>query len=124
MRDLPGSSRLLKSSHRGWGPADPVSCRTTMNTNRLAAQNDTAQDRQERRLQAAKRLLTNADIDAAVVEYCQTVLSQPGYEQSRAQASLDACSALLALAQADESTKRTREARQLLTAVSRRGGDC
>ncbi|WP_049938421.1 hypothetical protein [Haloarcula marismortui] len=87
-------------------------------------QNDTAQDRQERRLQTAKRLLTEADTDAAVIEDCQTVLSRPGYERSHSQASLDACSALLALAQGDESTKRTRETKQVLTAVSRRGGDC
>lgn len=89
-----------------------------MNTNRLAAQNDTAQDRQERRLQTAKRLLTSAGSDTAVIEYCQTVLSRPGYERSRAQARLDACAAQLALAQTDTTTKRTREARQLLLAVS------
>jgi hypothetical protein len=80
-------------------------------------QNDTAQDRQERRLQAANRLLTNTDTDAAVIEDCQTVLSRPGYERSRAQASLDACAARLALTQVDI-TRRTREARQVLLAVS------
>ncbi|NHN65328.1 hypothetical protein G9463_18770 [Haloarcula sp. JP-Z28] len=89
-----------------------------MNTNRLAAQNDTAQDRQERRLQTAKRLLTEADTDAAVIEDCQTVLSRPGYDRSHSQARLDACTARLALTQTNTTTKRTREARQVLVAVS------
>ncbi|GGM52639.1 hypothetical protein [Haloarcula argentinensis] len=79
---------------------------------------DTTQDRQERRLQAAKRLLTNADTDAPVIEYCQSVLDPPGYERSCAQAQLDACAARLALAQADVSTRRTREASQLLLTVA------
>jgi len=81
-------------------------------------QNDTAQDRQERRLQTAKRLLTNADTDADVIEDCQTVLSRLGYERSHTQARLDACAARVALAQTDTTTKRTREARQVLVAVS------
>jgi hypothetical protein len=81
-------------------------------------QNDTAQDRQECRLQAAKRLLTEADTDAAVIEDCQTVLSRPGYDRSHSQARLDAYTAQLALAQTDTTTKRTREARQVLVAVS------
>ncbi|EMA25172.1 hypothetical protein [Haloarcula argentinensis] len=89
-----------------------------MNTNRPSAQNDTAQDGHERRLQTAKRLLTNADIDAAVIEYCQTVLDPPGYERSQTQARLDACAARLALAQTGHSTRRTREARQILLAVN------
>ena len=93
-----------------------------MNTNELTTENDTGQGRHERRLRTAQRLLADAETDADVVAYCQTVLDAPGYERSCAQASLDACSALLALAQADVSTKRTREARQLLTAVSKRGG--
>jgi len=89
-----------------------------MNTNRPSAQNDTAQDHHERRLQAAKRLLANADIDAAVIEYCQTVLDPPGYERSHTQARLDACAARLALTQTEHTTRRTREARQVLLAVS------
>jgi F420-0:gamma-glutamyl ligase len=89
-----------------------------MNTNRPSAQNDTAQDGHKRRLQAAKHLLTNAGIDAAVIEYCQSVLDPPGYERSYTQARLDACAARLALAQTDTTTRRTREARQVLLAVS------
>ncbi|MFB9811874.1 hypothetical protein [Haloarcula sebkhae] len=83
-------------------------------------QNDTAQERQERRLRAAKRLLTNADTDAAVVEYCRAVLDPPGYERSHTQARLDACAARLALAQTDTTTKRTREARRVLPDRQRR----
>ena len=89
-----------------------------MNTNRPATQNDTAQDRQERRLQAAKRLLANADTDATVIEYCRAVLNPPGYERSHTQARLDACVVRLALAQTDTTTKRTREARQILLDIS------
>ena len=87
-------------------------------TEAIRPQNDTAQDRQERRLSTAKCLLSNADIDAAVIEYCQTVLDPPGYERSHIQARLDACAARLALAQTEHTTRRTREARQILLAVS------
>ncbi|QCP89378.1 hypothetical protein [Haloarcula marismortui] len=87
-------------------------------TNTHHSDNDTAQDRQECRLQTAKRLLTEADTDAAVIEDCQTVLSRPGYDRSHSQARVDACTVRLALAQIDTTTKRTREARQVLVAVS------
>ncbi|MUV49770.1 hypothetical protein [Haloarcula sp. CBA1122] len=87
-------------------------------TEAIRPQNDTAQDRQERRLSTAKCLLSNADTDAAVIEYCQTVLDPPGYERSHTQARLDACTVRLALAQTDTTTRRTREARQVLLAVS------
>lgn len=79
---------------------------------------DNQQESHERRLQTAKRLLAEADTDAAVIEHCQAVLARPGHCRCYSQATLDACSALLALAQADVSTKRTREARQVLTAVA------
>lgn len=84
----------------------------------LNHENDSKRGRHERRLQAAKRLLAEADTDAAVVEHCQAILARPGRGRCRSQATLDACSALLALAQSDISTKHTREASQLLTAVA------
>ncbi|EMA09587.1 hypothetical protein C435_21909 [Haloarcula marismortui ATCC 33799] len=102
--------------HRSHDSAGPVAHGTMTET--IRPQNDTAQDRQERRLQTAKRLLNNADTDAAVIEDCQTVLSRPGYDRSHSQARVDACTVRLALAQIDTTTKRTREARQVLVAVS------
>ncbi|MHC3382093.1 hypothetical protein [Haloarcula sp. H-GB5] len=80
--------------------------------------NDTERGRHERRLQTAKRLLAEADTDADILAHCRAVLETPGYDRCRAKASLDACSVLLALTEADVSTKRTREASQLLAAVA------
>ncbi|WP_241432681.1 hypothetical protein [Haloarcula marismortui] len=116
MRDSPGQIDSTKMDHRSHDSAGPVAHGTMTET--IRPQNDTAQDRQERRLQTAKRLLNNADTDAAVIEDCQTVLSRPGYDRSHSQARVDACTVRLALAQIDTTTKRTREARQVLVAVS------
>ncbi|MDQ2074752.1 hypothetical protein RBH20_19685 [Haloarcula sp. H-GB4] len=116
MRDSPGQVDSLKMDHRSHDSVGPVAHGIMTETIRL--QNDTAQDQQERRLQAAKRLVTNADTDAAVIEYCRAVLDPPSYERSHTQAKLDACAARLALAQTEHTARRTREARQLLTAVS------
>ena len=75
MRDSPGQVDSWKMDHRGWGPADPVAYRIMTET--IRPQNDTAQDRQERRLHAAKRLLTNADTDATVSESRRTANGGP-----------------------------------------------
>jgi hypothetical protein len=117
MRDSPGQIYSTKMDHRSHTSAGPVA--HGIMTEAIRPQNDTAQDRQERRLSTAKCLLSNADIDAVVIEYCQSVLDPPGYERSQTQARLDACAARLALAQTEHTTRRTREARQILLAVSR-----
>jgi hypothetical protein len=89
-----------------------------MKSNATNPQRPDVQPRHERRLQAAARLLSESDSDAAVLEHCESVLSSPGYSRSQAQAALDATNAILALNTADVSTRRTREACQLLTAVA------
>jgi len=119
MRGLPGNTGSLKSSHRGCDPADPVAHHIMTDT--TTSDNDT-DCRHERRLQVAKRLLAAADADDTVIADCRQTLSQPTYQRSRAQATMDAASVLLALQSEDISTKRTREATQLLYAVV--GGRC
>jgi hypothetical protein len=89
-----------------------------MKKNTTETQRPDARPAHERRLTTASRLLAAADTDAAVIEHCEATLSSPDYQRSRAQASLDATSALLALANADVDTKRTREARQVLQPVA------
>lgn len=89
-----------------------------MSQNTTNPQRPDAQPRHERRLLTAKTLLADADVDAEVVDHCESVLATPGYSRSQAQAALDAVNAILALNSAGVSTRRTREACQLLTAVA------
>lgn len=118
MRDLPGSNGILKAGHRGQNPADPITNSTMTDTNHIQ---DPVAPKHERFLLTVERLLSDAETSAEVVSECQSLLETPGYQRTQSQARRDASATLLELVQSDVSTKRTREAKQLLMAVS--GGD-